>query len=44
MIVNALAVIGFLWLCAKANRLVHWYFRVDRSGKSRRHTHWSIER
>lgn len=36
MIVNALAVIGFLWLCAKAARFVHWYFRVDCKGKTGR--------
>lgn len=36
MIVNALAVIGAIWLGTKANQFIRWYFRTNRDGLSGR--------
>lgn len=46
MILNALALIGGLWVGAAAIRLMRWYFFTNRNGDSGVGSgrHWSVER
>jgi hypothetical protein len=45
MILNALALIGGLWVGSAAIRFARWYFFANRDGDSGRSGHhWSVER